>query len=134
MVEQLTYSDGAPLRILRQQRADGVVEVEGAALDEPHDGGGGELLGDAADAVDGRSRRRKMAFAVPLADSREIQRVGAAHDADRRAHGGSVGEEAVRERVETADEIITLRQRAHRLRAKRPGQEEREEGTADEAH
>ena len=68
VIEQVAHPDGLPgLGVIGEDIGERVVEGELPVLDEQEDGGGGELLGDGADAVDGRGARGDFPLEVGVA-------------------------------------------------------------------
>lgn len=68
------------------------IEAQPASLDQAKDRGGGKLLGDRTDFIDGVGTRRRAAGEIGMAIAADEDDPSAAADGDRHSDDGGVGE------------------------------------------
>ena len=118
VIQQLVDRNAFPVqRELRHVLREVVVELQFTLVDEPHDRGGGELLGDRADLIDRRRSRRAPRGDVGQAMGSERQRVVSADDRERHARRAALGQIGIDERIGARREV--RRRDARALRGSR---------------
>ena len=100
--EQVVHGDSMPLcRVVGEELGQVVVEAQLATLYELHDRGGGELLGDRAEAIDGLRRRIDLVLEVGGAVALGDDDIASLLHADGVAHGLLVTDGVSDDRVDS---------------------------------
>ena len=105
VIQELPECDVTPLRVLGQQRAQGIREMQPTRLHEPHDRRRGELLRERPEAIDRLAVGGEMMRAILLASAAKQQGVAMVDDGERSASRWRIAHEVVSERVEPCDDV-----------------------------